>query len=144
MAKNRKNNRKKNSTKKFITLKRNSEFKRVYGESGKSNASCRHTAVRLAANGLTENRFGITVSRKVGKACVRNKVRRRIREILRAFFFSGEGCGERFCERFCTEDAVNYDIVVVARQNAAEATFTELKSGLERTLERLLYKTLAK
>jgi ribonuclease P protein component len=39
--------------------------------------------VFFAPNGLAENRFGMSVGRALGGAVVRNRIRRRVREILR-------------------------------------------------------------
>jgi ribonuclease P protein component len=57
------------------------------------------------------NRVGITVSKKLGKAHVRNRVRRRLREVYRL-----------------NEDQFQpgWDIVVVARSRAVEANFSKL------------------
>ena len=65
-------------------------------------------------NRLQENRVGITVSKKLGGAVVRNRVRRRLREIYRLN-------EERFLP--------GYDIVVVARSRAVDATFQELSAA---------------
>lgn len=65
----------------------------------------------LQANHLKENRVGITVGKKLGKAVTRNRVRRRLREIYRlheAQFQPG------------------YDLVVVARSQAVYASFSQL------------------
>jgi ribonuclease P protein component len=57
------------------------------------------------------NRVGFTVSKKLGKAVVRNRVRRRLREIYRTH-------EDRF--------QPGWDIVVVARSRAVEAPFDKL------------------
>jgi len=59
-------------------------------------------------NGLTQNRFGITVSKKLGKAVKRNKVRRRIYEAFRRY--------EPLLKS-------GFDIVIVAKVSAADAGF---------------------
>src|SRR5215210_500842 len=60
--------------------------------------------LRYRRNGLERTRYGISTSRKIGSAVVRNKVRRRLRSILRAI----DGSVER-----------GYDILLVARPAAA-------------------------
>ena len=69
----------------------------------------------MASHRPSYRRFGFTVSKKVGGAVVRNKVRRRLREIVRlnrAAFPSGR----------C--------YVIVARPGAATATFNTLHHDL--------------
>ena len=63
------------------TLKKNSDFRRLYSK-GKS-AVTPFMVVYCRRNGLDHNRVGYTVSTKLGHAVVRNRVRRRIREIYR-------------------------------------------------------------
>ena len=61
------------------------------------------------------NRVGITVSKKLGKAVVRNRVRRRIREAYRIN-------EEQF--------QPGWDIVVVARSRAVDVSFQKLTQSL--------------
>lgn len=72
-------------------------------------------------------RVGIVVSRKVGNAVVRNRVRRRLREALRA----------RVRERGAPADGpTGVDLVIIARPEAAAASYAELRDSLDRALER--------
>jgi ribonuclease P protein component len=71
------------------------------------------------ANGLDHDRFGISTGRRLGGAVERNRVRRRVRQLLREIERgSGPGC----------------DILVVARPASTGATFGELRVALERLL----------
>ena len=63
------------------TLKKNSDFRRLYNK-GKS-AVTPYMVVYCRKNGGPSSRVGYTVSTKLGHACVRNRVRRRLREIYR-------------------------------------------------------------
>lgn len=79
----------------------------------------------LAPNDLDHPRIGITVSSRVGKAVVRNRVRRRLREALRArmdLLGAGQGAGK--------------DVLVIARPNAATATWADLGAALDAVLAR--------
>ena len=97
--------------KRATTLKENYEFRRMYAK-GKSGVSpC--LVVYCRPNHRAHNRLGITVGAKLGHAVVRNRVRRRLREIYRlheAQMRSG------------------WDIVAVARTRAAEADYRALEA----------------
>lgn len=69
-------------------------------------------------------RVGFVVSKKVGKAVVRNRVRRRLREALRAIL----------AER--TPRCTSFDVIVIAKPAAAAADYWQLKAALEHTLVR--------
>ena len=68
--------------------------------------------------------MGISVSKKVGNAVVRNRVKRRLRDLFRRTRadFSGQGV----------------DIAVNARPSAADAPFEELARDYAATLQRAL------
>jgi ribonuclease P protein component len=119
----------------FNTLKRNAEFKEVF-ETGETTAN-KLLAVYVKKNGFNNNRYGIVISRKVGKAVVRNKLRRRIREIVKNLFILNISAQNANEKKF-------YDLVIIARKSAPEADFTELRSGLEMLLKRLLRKLFKK
>ena len=98
---------------KFSTsLKLNHIFRRLYRSNGQAN-SCLVLYARKNRTGT--NRVGITVSKKLGKAVVRNRVRRRIREAYRLN-------EERFLP--------GWDIVIVARSRAVEVSFQKLNQSL--------------
>ncbi|MBQ2931838.1 MAG: ribonuclease P protein component [Clostridia bacterium] len=99
------------SARKSATLNLNTQFRRVY-KSGV--ASVRPTLVLYTKqNGLKINRLGITVSKKIGKACVRNRAKRRIREVYRAYQ---------------TQLKCGFDFVIVARGRTSDAPFSHLNS----------------
>ena len=91
------------------SLKLNHVFQRLYRK-GPSVAN-RYLVLYCNKNRTEENRVGITVGKKLGKAVHRNRVRRRLREVYRL-----------------NEDSFRrgYDIVVVARSRAEEASFQDL------------------
>ena len=90
------------------SLKLNHIFRRCYGSSGQANS---YLVLYARRNRTGVNRVGITVGKKLGKAHIRNRARRRIREVYRLN-------EERF--------APGWDIVVVARSRSVEAPFDKL------------------
>ena len=92
-----------------VSLKENHLFRRAYSR-GKTAADGR-LALYVRRNGGRGSRLGLTVSTKVGCAVVRNRVRRRLREIYRLN-------EEKF--------SPGWDIVVVARSRAVDAPFAAL------------------
>ena len=92
------------------TLKKNSDFRRLYAK-GKSAVNP-YLVVYCRRNREGVNRLGYTVSTKLGHAVVRNRVRRRLREIY----------------RLNREHMVpGYDVIVVARTRAAAAPYRRLE-----------------
>jgi len=63
------------------TIKKNYEFKKIF-QKGKTY-SAKNIKIYISKNNLEENRIGIAVSVKVGKAVKRNKIKRLIRENYR-------------------------------------------------------------
>lgn len=77
-----------------------------------------------APNDLVHPRLGITVSRKVGRAVTRFRLKRRIREIYR-----------RWSER---SRLPAFDLVVHVKPPAAQASFAQLQRELRGQLSSLL------
>ena len=88
--------------KKTVSLKLNRDFRRLYYK-GKCVA-CGYVVVYVKENRKDYNRLGLTCGKSVGKAVVRNRTKRLIRESHRIF-----------------EDRLKsgYDIVIFARARAA-------------------------
>ena len=90
------------------SLKLNHIFQRLYRTHGQANG---YLVLYARKNRTGTNRVGITVGKKLGHAVVRNRVRRRLREVYRLneeLFSPG------------------WDIVVVARTRAVYAEFNQL------------------
>ena len=110
-----------------VSLKENAAFRRLYYRG--ANAGNRYLVIYCRRNGLRYSRMGLTVSTKLGHAVVRNRVRRRIREIFRL----SQGKMKQ-----------GYDCIVVARTRAAHADYWELKRAFEKTCKKLdLWETQA-
>ena len=102
------------------SLKKNYEFRRLYTR-GKSAEGSR-LVLYVRQNRTEGNRLGITVGKKLGKAVVRNRIRRRIREIYRL--------NEARLAR-------GRDLVVVARSRSVDAKFRELEEEFLRLAGKL-------
>lgn len=66
---------------KCYRLTRGSDFQRVYKKGRRARST--HFTVFFQGNQLTYSRFGLTVSRKLGSAVRRNRIKRIFREALR-------------------------------------------------------------
>ena len=95
--------------KKAVTIKENHEFRRLYSR-GKS-AVGPAMVVYCRKNRLGHNRLGLTASTKLGKAVVRNRCRRRLREVYRL----SQG-----------RMAQGYDVILVARSRVLTMPFPAL------------------
>jgi ribonuclease P protein component len=92
-------------------LRREREFAAVY-QRGRSWSN-QVLAVRLLPNALPQSRFGFAVGKRVGKSVIRNRVKRRLREVVRALDPTG-----------------GWDVVIIARPAAAASDFAGLRSAL--------------
>ena len=97
-----------------VSIKENRDFSYLYRRGTFIASDC--LILYFRKNRFQVNRLGITVSKKVGKAVVRNKVRRRIKEYYRKI----EG-----------RLPASYDFVIVARNSAKDADFKKISSAFE-------------
>ena len=98
-------------------LTKKNQYEAVY-HNGNYRAG-KELVIRILPNGLDISRYGITVSRHVGKAVVRNRIKRRFREILRKIKLQP-----------------GFDIVIIARASAARADYSKMKKTTEDMLFR--------
>ena len=101
-------------------IKLNKDFRRLY-RSGKSEAGG-FVVVYMKKNNRDFNRVGFTVSKQLGKAVVRNRTKRLMRESLRLM-----------------EDrlAVGYDMIIVARNRAADKTYEQISKDMRYVMRSL-------
>ena len=101
------------------SLKLNHIFRRLYSTSGHANT---YLVLYARRNRSKENRVGLTCGTKLGHAVVRNRIRRRIRE---AYRLSEQSY------------VLGYDIVVVARHRAVDASYQEIAQCLAHQMSKL-------
>ncbi|HEY1424326.1 MAG TPA: ribonuclease P protein component [Candidatus Acidoferrum sp.] len=99
-------------------LARKTDFDAVY-RNGKRRSSS-HFTVFLKANDLPHSRFGFSIKRALGGAVVRNRMRRRIREVIRLHR---------------QEISAGWDFVIHPKANVQSAAFAALESDLLRLLK---------
>ena len=102
---------------KLAKLVRRGEFDAVY-RAGKRRSSS-HFTVFFRANELPQSRFGFSIKKALGGAVVRNRIRRRLREIVR-------------CHRL--ELPAGWDIVIHPKSSVTRAEFAALTADLLRLL----------
>ncbi len=111
----------------FRRLAKRREFLRVY-ETGRKQFS-RYVVVFTAANDLPHSRLGVTATKKLGKANVRNRFKRWTREVYRQ---ERESLG---IDRRCV------DLVVNVKPNAKDVTFRDYQQDLSRAIRRAVSDT---
>ena len=99
-------------------LVRRGEFDAVYRAGRRRSSS--HFTVFFRANELPQTRFGVSIKKALGGAVVRNRIRRRVREIVR-------------CHR--REIPAGWDMVIHPKSAVARVPFAELTADLLRLLE---------
>jgi ribonuclease P protein component len=99
-------------------LVRRGDFDAVY-RAGKRRSSS-HFTVFFCANHLPVSRFGFSIKKALGGAVIRNRIRRRIREIVR-------------CHR--QEIPAGWDIVIQPKSGVARAEFDSLTADLMRLMK---------
>ena len=98
-------------------LRRRQDFTAVYQQ----GRIWRNNLLTLWAldNGLPYNRYGFVMSRRLGKAVVRNRARRRLREAILAIPLQQ-----------------GWDIIITPRATAAQASYWQLRCALADLLRR--------
>jgi ribonuclease P protein component len=101
-----------------VRLVSRGEFDAVY-RAGKRRSSS-HFTVFFRANALPQSRFGFSIKKALGGAVVRNRIRRRVREIVR-------------CHRL--EIPAGTDIVIHPKSAVSQAPFAALEKELLKLLQ---------
>ncbi len=99
--------------KKENRIKKSEEFQRIMNK--KQYASCPSMVLYLDRKQLEVSRFGISVSKKLGNAVERNKIKRQLRMMIQEL------------------DLINsdFDGILIARSNYVHQSYAENKKDLE-------------
>lgn len=103
---------------KAYRIKKNSDFQAIY-KKGKSVANRQFVVYTKVNKELTHFRLGISVSKKIGNAVVRNRIKRAIRENFKVH----------------KDDLIPIEIVVIARRPAKDMDTLQIQSSLEHVLK---------
>lgn len=93
-------------------LKKSLDFKKVYNN--KCSIANRQLVFYYMKNGLDDSRIGFSISKKIGNAVVRNKFKRRLREISRLNSY---------------QLLKGYDIICIVRLGARNINYEDLNNS---------------
>jgi len=103
----------------LVSLKKQADFNRVFNS--KKSAANKLFVVYAAVNALPYNRLGLSISKKVGCAVVRNRIRRLVKE----------------CMRLKPDISGGHDIIVIARSGSPPDSFVNVSGSLSQLLRKL-------
>jgi ribonuclease P protein component len=106
------------------SLRNSQQFRRVYEQGQKIHTP--FFSAFFLRNDAGERRYGITVTRKIGGAVLRNRCKRRLREILRKY-------------ELCPSYPEGFDLVLNVKPELAEADFNRLRESFARVMSRFCY-----
>lgn len=100
--------------KKEYRIKANKEFQQIY-KNGKSFANRQFIIYKYKNQDIDHFRIGLSVSKKIGNAVIRNRVKRYIRQVFTEL-----------------KEDINdqYDYIIIARKPVAEMDFFQVKKSL--------------
>jgi len=98
-------------------LRSKSDFTRVFEDGTTFSNSM--MVLKMASNELTANRFGFTVSKRIGNAVTRNKAKRRLKEIVRTL-----------------QIKQGWDVVLIARPQIRSSEFKRIEDSVRDILSK--------
>ncbi|GGE06137.1 ribonuclease P protein component [Marinithermofilum abyssi] len=101
-------------------LKRRNDFRRAF-RTGSSAANRQFVVYRSPRREKGPVRVGISVSRKVGNAVTRNRIKRLVKEVVR---------------QWVDDLPANTDLIIIARNPAAEMDYHQIQSSLRHVFHR--------
>ncbi|MEG1560206.1 MAG: ribonuclease P protein component [Clostridia bacterium] len=105
--------------KRCYSLKRNKEFSYVY-RSGKS-AACRSLVIVYRKNRVGSVKIGLSVSKRIGKSVVRNRVKRQLRAVLTPLIPSIK---------------TGFSIIFIARSPILTGRYADIEKSVKHLLEK--------
>ena len=99
-------------------LRKRKEFAYIYRKGEKFNSD--NLILYKISSKYTTPRIGFSVSNKVGKAVIRNKIKRRLREIMRENIVKIQKC----------------NLIIVAKPSITELNFSEIKTEIQQLLSK--------
>lgn len=105
---------------KKFRLKRREDFKKVF-RIGRSTANREFVVYLFSRREPGPIRFGMSVSKRVGNAVVRNRIKRSVKEI---------------CRHWTVDMLSNADVVIIVRKPVATMDFKQMKSSLRHVFQR--------
>ena len=106
-------------------LRRRQDFAAVYREA--RPASNELLALRARRNELGHNRYGFSIGKRLGKAVVRNRLKRRLRAAISSITPSPSPDAR---------PATGWDVVIIGRAPAATVNYDELVRALTQLFRR--------
>lgn len=101
-------------------IKKNTEFRRIYNS--RKSVADRNMVLYFLSNNKENCRFGFTVSKKIGNAITRNRVRRLFGEVCRLNI-------DKFPK--------GYDYILLARREIVGLNFCQIEESLLKLLKKL-------
>lgn len=111
-------------------LQNNQQFRRVYDKGERFHSPFFSAFILKTQSG--ETRCGITVTRKVGGAVVRNRCKRRLNEVIRRYYSKAQAEGS---------ENSGYDLVLNAKSALLTADFIKIEESFSQVMGRA-YKSL--
>jgi len=103
------------------TLRNSQQFRRVYDQGQRYHTP--YFSAFFLRNEDAEQRYGITVTRKIGSAVVRNRCKRRLREIIRKYELSDIRLN-------------GFDLVLNVKTGLEKADFGQLEEAFAQVMDR--------
>ena len=106
--------------KKINIVKEKKDFDKAFKQ--RNQISSKYAYIYIKENDINNYRFGICVSKKMGKAVLRNKIKRRVKDII-----------DKSELQF-----LNKDYIIVLKKSASSAEYFELKEDLVGVLKKII------